>query len=58
MTASFQPFVDHCVAAVFYDNGLTVIFLNIRAFDQNIGTQLRVGNYRLIRSLYPGFSSF
>ena len=55
-----QLLVNHCVAAVFYDNGLTVIFLNIRKrFDQNIGTQLRIKlSIHTNSFLYREFSSF
>ena len=55
-----QLLIDHCVTAVFYDNGLTVIFLNIRKrFDQNIGTQLRIKlSIHTNSFLYREFSSF
>ena len=54
-----QLLVDHCVAAVFYNNGLTVIFLNIRkCFDQNIGAQLRIKlSIHTNSFLYPVISS-
>ena len=54
-----QLLVDHCVAAVFYDNGLTIIFLNIRkCFDQNIGAQLRIKlSIHTNSFLYPVISS-
>ena len=53
-------FVDHRVAAVFYDNSLTVIFLNVRKrFDQNIGAQLRIKlSIHTNSFLYREFSSF
>ncbi len=44
-----QLVIDHCVAAVLDDNGLTVIFLDIRkSLDQNVGAQLRI--HMLFRS--------
>ena len=38
-----QSVIDHRVAAVLDDNGLTIIFLDIRkSLDQNVGSQLRI----------------
>ena len=38
-----QLVIDHRVAAVLDDNGLTVIFLDIRkSLNQNVGSQLRI----------------